>query len=83
MRTKLPRDDDGGLLSYAWPGGYPIGYLDADNCVLCPECANLSDPDERCAPVAYFVHWEGAPVQCENCNEYIESAYGDPEDDER
>jgi hypothetical protein len=27
------------LTPYAWPGGYDIGYLDADNCILCAECA--------------------------------------------
>lgn len=27
------------LSAYAWPGGYDIAYHDADNCVLCAECA--------------------------------------------
>lgn len=26
--------------TYAWPGGYPIYYVDANNCVLCPDCVN-------------------------------------------
>lgn len=34
------RDEKGNFDSYAWPGGYPLFYLCADNGVLCPDCAN-------------------------------------------
>ena len=27
------------LTAYAFPGGYDIAFIDADNCVLCAECA--------------------------------------------
>ena len=77
----LPRDDSGRLVAYAWPGGYPVLYLDADNCVLCPECAQLSDDDDRTRPVAYSIHWEGPDEQCENCGEMIPSAYGNPDEE--
>jgi len=92
MTTKdnLPRNYDGTLQAYAWPGGYPIYYLAADNGVLCPACANenivlheLADPecpdDDQWRIVAAGVHWEGEPIVCENCNEGIDSAYGPPE----
>ncbi len=36
----LPRDNDGQLSAYAWPGGYDIGYLTDDDDILCAECAN-------------------------------------------
>jgi hypothetical protein len=31
--------DNGKLDAYAWPGGYPIYYLDRRGDVLCPKCA--------------------------------------------
>jgi predicted molibdopterin-dependent oxidoreductase YjgC len=69
------RNEDGSLPEFAWPGGYPIYYLDEDNCCLCPKCANQC---EDAQPVAYGIHWEGDPIQCEECNAMIESAYGEP-----
>jgi hypothetical protein len=40
----FPRNPDypvtyGSLDAYAWPGGYPVFYLDRNNDVLCPKCA--------------------------------------------
>ncbi len=76
--------------AFAWPGGYPIVYYTADNAVLCPDCANgkngseagskHEDPQWRL--VACDVHWEGPPETCEHCNAQIESAYGEPDDEE-
>ena len=40
MTTQLPRDADGRLLSYAWPGGYSVLYLMGDGDTLCADCAN-------------------------------------------
>lgn len=78
---ELHKNDDGTLPAFAWPGGYPIYYLDSDNCVLCPKCANkhLADEQENFRPAAYGVHYEGEPLICEQCNAEIESAYGVPE----
>jgi len=82
----LPRNDDGTLQSFAWPGGYPIFYLAADNGILCPDCANGKNGSECQNPecqdedqwriVAAEIHWEGEPLVCEHCNGEIESAYG-------
>ena len=80
------------LPAYAWPGGYQIIYLDSQNCVLCPDCANseikefLEDPaeylDKRDIPTAYQIFYEGPSMECDNnCGTMIESAYGDPDDD--
>lgn len=55
-------------------------YLDHDCGVICPKCANDDDWTDKDI-IAYDVHYEGAPLQCENCNALIESAYGDPEAD--
>jgi len=82
----LPRDDNGKLVSYAWPGGYPVYYLDRDNCCLCPDCARICDGDEhkgQCTETTEFgVHYEGEPITCEECNREIESAYGVPDGDD-
>jgi hypothetical protein len=82
----LPRDSDGTLSSYAWPGGYPIIYLDHHDSVLCPDCAERfdkdPDADERDRPVHSDVFWEGAPMECDECGAMMESAYGDPDSEE-
>jgi hypothetical protein len=39
------RMENGNLPAYAWPGGYPIYYVAADNGVLCPVCANDYKPE--------------------------------------
>ena len=76
----------GKLLSYTLMGGYPLAYVDSNNCVLCAKCADeaLNDPEETedRKPLMWFIHLEGADVQCENCFVEIESAYGDPEEEE-
>jgi hypothetical protein len=72
------RDEAGKLPAYAWPGGYPIVYLTKDGSTVCPECANR-EVDEGQAVVNYFIHWEGEPLICEDCNKAVESAYGVPD----
>ncbi len=49
---RLYRDSNGQLSSYAWPGGYPIYYLDGESGVLCPKCANKEQSVEKFEPVA-------------------------------
>lgn len=80
--TDLLLNDDGTLPAWAWPGGYPILYVDRQNSCLCPKCANksIADFDELPAfkPVRWYIHYEGPPEQCDQCCAQIESAYGDP-----
>lgn len=68
-------DSNGRLPSFAWPGGYPLFYVTSAGLVACPDCANAetSDPVTACD-----VHWEGEPLQCDDCGKDIESAYGVP-----
>lgn len=74
---ELPRDDDGKLSAYAWPGGYPIYYFDAEGNVLCPTCANK---DGYSSPVvAADVNYEDASLFCDDCSTRIESAYAEDE----
>ena len=78
-QNKLPRDDDGQLSAFAWPGGYPIFYLDSQGSTLCPKCARKMDADHDFAhwrAVAADIHWEGEPLACGECGASIESAYG-------
>ena len=79
----IPQLENGKLPAYAWPGGYPIIYLDRENSILCAECATKShlDADEvpQYRPVACDVFYEGAPEECGQCGKQIESAYGDPD----
>lgn len=70
------RDSTGKLPSYVWPGGYPVFYL-ADDTVLCPDCANDAND-----VTGHDCHWEGPPMYCDSCGAEIESAYGDPDEDE-
>jgi hypothetical protein len=71
------RDDKGQLPAFAWPGGYPIVYLDREGNILCPDCANR-ETDALQAPVACDVYYEGPPIQCDDCSGTIDSAYGNP-----
>lgn len=71
----LPRDDDGQLSAYAWPGGYPIFYATRDGLTICPKCAN--DPDTADPVTDADVNWEDPNMICEDCNERIPSAYAE------
>ena len=79
--TNLPLNPDGTLSAYAWPGGYPIFYLDRENSVLCPCCANHSyyDPDEvpQFKPIIAEINYEDSDIFCDQCGYHIESAYGE------
>ena len=81
--SKLRADSQKGELpAYAWPGGYPMFYLDKGNNVLCPECANKND--EHNEPlVEYDVNWEDENLSCDHCSKHIPSAYGDDTDESR
>ncbi len=86
--SKLQADNNGKLPAYAWPGGYPIFYMTADDAVICPACANGGNGSECQNPecsgdptwklVAHDIHWEGEPLTCGHCNAQIDSAYGNP-----
>ena len=68
------------LPAYAWPGGYPLEYLDDQGNVLCPKCADMHE-EYNGTIIAVDAYMEGPPIQCDNCGEMIESAYGDPDED--
>jgi len=80
----IPRDDDGRLSAFAWPGGYSINYLTADGGILCATCARSADSrglttdahDPQWFIVGPFIHWEGEPLYCDDCYAALESEYG-------
>lgn len=85
MTDKLKLNAAGELDAYAWPGGYPILYLDRDNAILCPKCATESmglDDDDRMKAWAGDIYYEGPTIYCDECNAEIESAYGDPDEND-
>jgi hypothetical protein len=76
---ELPRDDDGKLSAYAWPGRYPIYYLDREDCIICAVCARRDDQDRECPPerkpVSADVNYGEFHLYCDDCSEKIEAAY--------
>ena len=85
--NRLPRDDDGQLSKWAWPGGYPVFYVCRDSGVLCPDCAREAEKegltgdeyDPQWNIVAAEVNWEDPELFCDNCGGRIESAYAEDE----
>ena len=79
----LQRNDKGDLDFWAWPGGYRILYLCADGETVCAKCANERKPDEWQGqePVDAYIDWEGPGTHCAHCNKFMESEYGDPEEE--
>lgn len=62
-------------------GGYDLVH-EFNGSVLCSDCANALDEDEK-KEVTSDIYYEGPSLECDGgCGTFIESAYGDPEDDE-
>lgn len=86
MKPKLERikDENGKLPEFAWPGGYPICYMDSDSETICAECANNTDESHYIPDLQeWFIHWEGPSEFCGNCNKEISAAYGDPSEESK
>lgn len=64
------------LATYAWPGGYPVVYYDAQDWdTLCAACA--TEFRHGGGQLLSDIYWEGPSLECANCGEEIQSAYGD------
>jgi Fe2+ or Zn2+ uptake regulation protein len=72
---ELKDENNGSLPSYAFPGGYPLFYVDVENNVLCPDCANKEDYSAEV--IAYDINYENPDLYCDDCGKTIESAYGE------
>lgn len=72
---------------YAWPGGYPLFAITDDGGCLCHTCTknNLGLIVKAIAQglrngwmvTNITVNWEDTELYCDNCNQRIESAYGE------
>lgn len=71
------------LPSHAFPGGYPLFYMDTLDCVLCAPCATSQvDDSEQYKVITVNVHWEGDSLECDKCGFMIKSAYGEDTDND-
>ena len=74
--------DNGQVLRYAWPGGYPVFYVCDDGGALCPPC--VQENLEQCTEdawggwyvTAHGINYENDSLYCGRCSKTIESAYG-------
>lgn len=75
----IVKNDDGSYPAFAWPGGYPIVYMENNDDVICPDCANKNNDTWHI--VGWFIFYEGPSRWCGECNTEMESAYGDPDEE--
>lgn len=60
-----------------------LNWLDWDNpTCLCHRCANAYDIAAPGFVAGAGIHHEGPPIECSRCGAEIESAYGDPDEDD-
>lgn len=87
LEVQRMMDKIGVLPSCMQPGMYPIIYHTGDGATICPDCANGKNGAmfraegydcKEWTLAGHDVHYEGPPIQCEHCLEYIESAHGEP-----
>lgn len=79
----LHREEDGTLPAYAWPGGYQMYYLLADDGTICPPCANGQNgslasekaEDKQWKITAADINYEDDDLFCDHCNAKIPAAY--------
>ena len=69
-------NDEQGLISHVFPGGYPMYYLDAENSVLCPDCASQNTELDPMV-TGWGINYEDDSLCCDQCSRKIESAYCD------
>lgn len=76
------KNESGKLISFTWPGGYPMFYITRRGDVLCPDCASEElklGEDSFDPPIDGDTNWEDPTLYCDVCNERIESAYTEDE----
>lgn len=62
------------LATYSEMGGYEINYILDGNKLICGECANALESDDK-EKVEQFILWEGDNSYCDICNKEIETIY--------
>ena len=74
VRKYVGVEDNHPLPQWAWPGGYPLYYMDDQCNVLCAQCATNSDELDPVVTEA-DVNCEDEDLYCDECSMRIESAY--------
>ncbi len=59
------------LPAFSWPGLYPMYYINHENQVFCPDCANKRLHGELIGEV----NWENTDLCCDDCGKRIASVY--------
>ena len=72
---------------FAWPGGYPMFAITTDGGCLCPKCckdnyriireSQRDNSNDGWQVEAVTINYEESDLICDNCNEIIQSAYGE------
>jgi hypothetical protein len=80
----IQRTSDGSLKHYTSIGCYPLFYLAHECTAICVECARslVEDEGEPETTVKAQINWENPSLYCDMCDDRIESAYAEPEEDE-
>ena len=73
LRERFGLAPDEALRACAWPGGYPVYYIDGEDNVLCPLCAHRAGVSQ--AAVEYDINWEDPELTCDDCGAAIQYAY--------
>jgi len=74
------RDHKLSLPSFTPFGSYTLLYLDDEGNEYCGKCAN--DLDLELPLTSFGTYDEGPVIQCAECNDDVESSYGDPDAEE-
>ncbi len=62
---------------------YPLIFIHKKKSeVICENCARAMNFNELKESFVFEVFYEGADFYCDSCNTEIESAYGDPEEED-
>lgn len=64
--------DNAGKIPY---NGYPLIFVCKDGNTICHECAE--NAKQKC--FEGDIYYEGPDIQCDNCGQWIKSAYGEIE----
>lgn len=74
------RDHKLDLPSFTPFGSYTLVYIDKEGNEYCGKCAN--ETNLQLELEGFQTYDEGPVIQCDECQEDIESSYGDPDDKE-
>lgn len=82
INPDIPRENDGTVPKWAWPGGYPLFYVCEDGGDICSDCVNhdegfreIDAPDWNVN--GYAINYEDPELYCDGCGRRIESAYAE------